>query len=109
MICVTAGSPVPNPAELLESERFGQMLEKVRKAYDFVILDSGPALAVVDPLQLVGRADAVLVCVRARRTTRDQARALRSALANMPHRPTGAVITGISRGDPDSYDYYYGD
>jgi tyrosine-protein kinase len=109
MICVTAGSPVGNPAELLQSERFGQVLDKVRKAYDLVILDSGPVLAVVDPLQLVSHVDAILVCVRARRTTRDQARALRAALANMPPRPAGAVITGISKGDPDSYDYYYGD
>jgi non-specific protein-tyrosine kinase len=109
LVCITAGAPVANPAELLVSPRFKQMLEKLRKAYDLVVIDSGPILAVVDPLELVPQVDGVLVCVRARSTTRDQARATRLALANLPARPTGAVITGISRGDPDSYDYYYGD
>jgi hypothetical protein len=65
-------------------------------------------LSIVDPLQLVPRVDGVLFCVRAQRTTRDQVRAARVALANLPRRPVGAVLTGLKRRGPDSYDYYYG-
>jgi hypothetical protein len=56
---------------------------------------------------LVADADAVLMCVRVQQTTRDQVRAARSALAHLPERPTGAVVTGLRRGD-ETYEYYYG-
>lgn len=108
LICIAAGSPAPNPAELLVSPRFGDFLAKVTATYDLVVLDGGPLLAIVDPLELVPQVDGVVLCVRAQRTTRDQARATRAALANLPERPVGAVLTGLRRGGPDSYDYYYG-
>lgn len=108
LICVAAGSQVPNPAELLVGTRFRDFLAKVTATYDLVVLDGGPLLAIVDPLELVPQVDGVVLCVRAQRTTRDQVRATRAALANLPDRPVGAVLTGLRRGGPDSYDYYYG-
>jgi receptor protein-tyrosine kinase len=108
LVCITAGSPVSNPAELLVSPRFHQFLDRVSEAYDLVVLDGGPLLSIVDPLQLVPRVEGVLFCVRAQRTTRDQVRAARVALANLPRRPVGAVLTGLKRRGPDAYDYHYG-
>jgi Mrp family chromosome partitioning ATPase len=108
LVCIAAGSPVPNPAELMLTPRFSGFLDKVTKAYDFVILDSSPLLSVVDALELVPMVDGLLVCVRAQQTTRDQARATRGALENIATPRSGAVITGVKRGDPEAYDYYYG-
>lgn len=108
IICITAGSALSNGAELLSSERFATFLEKVSKAYDLTIIDSSPLLAVVDALEITPHVDCVLVCARVQRTTRDEAAAARSALGNLPERPMGAVATGLRRGGPDSYDYYYG-
>ncbi len=108
LVCISAGSPVPNPAELLIGSRFKDFLAKVCATYDLVVLDGGPMLSIVDPLELVPQVDAVVFCVRAQKTTRDQVRASRTALANLPERPTGAVLTGLKRRGPDSYDYYYG-
>jgi capsular exopolysaccharide synthesis family protein len=106
LVCIAAGSLVSNPAELLISERFTDFLEKVSKAYDFVVLDASPLLAVVDPMEILPRVDAAIVCVRVQQTTREQARAARVALSTLPDRPMGAVLTGMRRGDPDAYDYY---
>ncbi|MGH2950933.1 MAG: Wzz/FepE/Etk N-terminal domain-containing protein [Solirubrobacterales bacterium] len=108
LTCVAAGRNVVNPAELLVSERFAEFVTKVEKAYDMVVFDTSPLLSVVDPLELLPHVDALIYCVRAQRTTRDQVRAARAALANLPELPTGAVLTGLRRGGPDSYDYYYG-
>lgn len=108
LVCITAGSQAANGAELLLTERFRSFLEQVTRAYDLVIIDSSPFLAVVDPLELVPVVDGVVVCVRAQQTTRDEAHASRAALAALPERPIGAVLTGVTRGGPDSYDYYYG-
>lgn len=107
VICVTAGGPVANAPELLQSQRFKDMLAKVSRAYDLVIMDGSPLLAVADPLELVPLVDCVLVCVRAQQTTREQVRAVRSALGHLPERPAGAVMTGLRPGD-ESYGYYYG-
>jgi capsular exopolysaccharide synthesis family protein len=106
LVVIAAGSAVANPAELLISERFKEFLAKVTKAYDMVILDSSPVLAVADPLELIGQVDAALVCVRAQHATREEARATRAALSHVPDRPMGVVVTGLRRGG-DSYEYYY--
>jgi non-specific protein-tyrosine kinase len=106
VVCIAAGSPVANPAELLIGERFKDFLAKVSALYDMVVLDGGPLLAIVDPLELVQQVDAVVLCVRAAQTTRDHARASRAALANLPPRPVGAVLTGLKKRGPDSYEYY---
>jgi polysaccharide biosynthesis transport protein len=108
LVCIAAGSQISNPAELLIGDRFKDFIRRVTKAYDLVVLDASPFLAVVDPLEIIPEVDGVLVCVRARRATRDQARAMRGALSNVADRPIGAVVTGIKRGDAESYDYYYG-
>jgi len=107
LVAIAAGTSVPNPAELLVGARFRSFLEKVSRAYDLVVLDSPPALAVVDPVELASVVDGIIVCVRLRRTTTDQLQAVRSAVGQFD-RPMGAVVTGIKRSDPDSYDYYYG-
>jgi capsular exopolysaccharide synthesis family protein len=106
LVCIAGGSRVSNPAELLVSERFTDFLDKVGKAYDLVVLDGSPLLAVVDPMEILPHVDAAIVCVRVQQTTREQVRAARAALSTLPERPMGAVLTGMRRGDPDAYDYY---
>ena len=108
LACIAAGSHGGDAAELLASARFSHFISEVRGAYDLVVVDSSPLLAVVDPLEIVEQSDAVLLCARVHKTTRDELRAARSALGNLPERPYGAVITGLRRDGPDAYPYYYG-
>jgi capsular exopolysaccharide synthesis family protein len=106
LVCVTAGSPSPWPAETLGSDRFKSFLAAMTEQYDFVIVDTSPLLSVVDTRELVPLVDGVLLCVRASRTTADQMTAAKEALELFPPRPTGVVITGVRERDEPDYGYY---
>lgn len=51
---IANGTTPPNPAELLMHERFAQLLERLSKEHDFVVIDTPPILPVTDA-GIVGR------------------------------------------------------
>lgn len=104
---IPAGKSVPRPAELLGSQRFAGFAEEIGKAYDYVVFDSPPLLSTADTLELVNHVDAIVLCVRSDQTTRDQLRAALDALARLPGRPIGLVVTGVSKGAEGDYGYYH--
>lgn len=108
LVCITSGTTVPRPAELLASERFQTFLSGVSEVYDSIILDSAPLLPVADTLAIVPGASTVLVCVRLDRTTRDQARAAQTALDRLPERPVALVLTDVNQREDGYYYGYYG-
>jgi protein-tyrosine kinase len=65
---VPAGKHVTHPSELISSERMKQFLERVKPAFDWVIIDSPPALPVADASVLGGLCDGALLVVRANST-----------------------------------------
>ncbi len=103
---IAAGSQSVRPAELLGSQRFRIFLEEITAAYDTVVIDTPPLLSVSDTLEIVPLADSVLLCIRADQTTRDQARAVKDALAHLPERTTAIVVTGLKPGREQDYGYY---
>jgi polysaccharide biosynthesis transport protein len=106
LVCISAGRPVPESAELLNSKRFKQFLREVESAYDQVILDASPLLSVADTAVLLPEAQATLICVRAGRTTHDEASALKLAVDRLPHRLIGVVVTGVRPGAEHDLGYY---
>ena len=51
---IMSGPLPPNPAELLESDRFQHLLEECKKYYDHIIIDNAPVPVVTDGI-IVGR------------------------------------------------------
>ncbi len=67
-VLLNGGDVPPNPAELLMSNRFQELVETLSARYDIVIIDTPPVLAVTDAT-LIGRcAGTVLLAVRYGRT-----------------------------------------
>lgn len=65
---IPGGSPVSNPSELLLGTHMKHLLELVAPIFDWVILDSPPALPVHDASLLADLCDGVLFVVRAGET-----------------------------------------
>ncbi len=62
---IPSGKLPPNPAELLLNETFSKQLKRLSSAYDYVILDAPPVLAVTDAAILGRQAGTTLVLARA--------------------------------------------
>ena len=61
---IYAGLQPPNPAELLMSNRLDQLIEECRKMYDYIIIDSVPALIIADAMIASRVADLSVYVVR---------------------------------------------
>jgi capsular exopolysaccharide synthesis family protein len=89
---IPSGPKTPNPAELLASDRMRDLVRHLRSHFDFVVLDSPPALAVTDATLLGSLADGVLLCFAAGRILREEARACRERLLRAEVRVLGTVL-----------------
>ena len=102
---VPAGNQVSNPSESLHSERMRQFLDNMSQVFDWVILDSPPALAVHDASILADMCDGVLFVVRAGAT--DSAIAERAAAEFREKNLLGVVLNRVEKSDTYG-EYYYG-
>jgi polysaccharide biosynthesis transport protein len=92
LFLVASGPIPPNPSELLASERMHNFLAMARERFDFIILDTPPALAVTDATLIGSAADGVVLCFRAGKVQRDDTRACRDRLLRADVRILGAVL-----------------
>jgi tyrosine-protein kinase Etk/Wzc len=67
---IVSGAIPPNPAELLMQKRTSTLVEELRKQYDYIILDTAPAMLVTDTILINKLADITLYVVRAGYTDR---------------------------------------
>jgi Mrp family chromosome partitioning ATPase len=113
---LTAGQHVSNPAELLASERLGQLIEEVRSRYDIVIFDTSPLLAVTDPWIISAVVDGILLVVQLGSTRRQDLERTMEVLRTLGAPVLGVVANGVTReqvgygltGYPYGYGYGYG-
>ena len=68
---IPSGPIPPNPSELLNSKKMKTMIEELKKKNDFVLIDSPPVLAVVDPLIISLLADGVVLVIQPEKTERE--------------------------------------
>lgn len=105
---LTTGHLVPNPAEVLGSQRMRTIIDRLRKEYDLLIVDSPPVQLVADPIILSSYLDGTLLVIDAARTRRAAVRHAMEALAKADAKMLGAVLNRL----PESISYenlYYGE
>jgi len=102
---VTGGQIPPNPAELINSRRLGELLAEAAGRWDRVIIDSPPLLSVTDAVIMGRLVDGVIIVLKAGATRGKIAVFCREKLEHVNARFIGAILNGadIHRGE----NYYY--
>ena len=101
-----------NPAELLTTPKFQEMLDDLRANFDYVILDTPPVLAVSDPAAVAPRADGVILVFRMTKDARPAAERAMDDLTAVGGKILGVVVNGSTEremgyGYGHSYKYNY--
>jgi capsular exopolysaccharide synthesis family protein len=107
LFVLAAGLRPPIPAELLGSARFSELLRQASAEYDFVIVDTPPAILVTDAVIILPKVDCVLCVVRSGVTTRPLLSRVSKLLRRRNGPVVGFVLNRIQTASAD-YSYYYG-
>jgi succinoglycan biosynthesis transport protein ExoP len=109
LMVISAGKIPQNPAELLSSKKFDEIIEILRKQFEYVIIDCPPLLPVTDAAIISTRADGCILVVHAGVTKRPHFYGARDALLAVGSKVLGVVINKIPQNAVDyEYGYRYG-
>jgi polysaccharide biosynthesis transport protein len=102
-----------NPTDLLGSQKMKQLVQQLRAAYDFVVIDSAPLLGVTDTKIAALLADKVLFVTQWEKTNKDTAVNGLQALRDIRASVAGSVLTQVDVTKHAQYGYgdvgqYYG-
>lgn len=102
---IPAGRSTSNPAELVANGRLEILLSRAESLFDWIIVDSPPAVPVSDAGLMANHCDGVLMVVRSNATPSDLARKARSEFDDKLL--LGVVLNGV-KGSSTAYSRYYG-
>ncbi|HBX22957.1 MAG TPA: hypothetical protein DEF34_04905 [Desulfotomaculum sp.] len=89
------GYIVPNPSELLGSEKMAALLAALEKQYDYIILDTPPAYLLTDAVALSVYANGVILVVKQGCAKVDVINSAQAAFENAGVRIIGCILNGI--------------
>ncbi len=102
-----AGPIPPNPADLLMSQTFADLIDELEKEFDLILIDCPPVGAVTDAAIVSTKVDATIFVVRAGQTNKNMLKRATALLEQVNARVLGFVMNGVSEESDDYYYYYY--
>jgi protein-tyrosine kinase len=105
LFLIPAGRISPDPAELLSNGRIKTLLHRLEPLFDWIIIDTPPAVPVSDAAMLANHCDGVLLVVRSNSTPIDAARRARAEFTG--RNVVGVVLNGITAEMSPYMQYYY--
>jgi capsular exopolysaccharide synthesis family protein len=117
LFVLPCGPVPPNPAELLHTAAFRNLLADLTSRFDRVIIDSPPVGVVADAVVASTQVDGCLIVLKAGQTSRDVARHAVKQLRDVNAPLFGAVLNDLNLENQKygqysyyyRYGYYYGD
>lgn len=104
---IFAGPVPPNPAELLGSNAFKIVIEKMKTVYDYIIIDTPPLGSVIDAAVIANECDGSILVVKSGEISRRFARKIVDQLRMADCPILGAILNSVDM-KKNSYGNYYG-
>ena len=109
---ILSGPIPPNPAEMIMSDGMREMIEELKKKYDYIILDTPPVGLVSDALELAQYSDVILYIVRQNFTKKEMITLLNNRVKRGELHNTSIILNGFQNkakyGAGYGYGYGYG-
>lgn len=107
-----AGTPPPNPSEMLSQPQMKAMVETLRQEFDFVIMDAPPVSVVTDAAVIGRYVDGAIFAVRSDYAPTDAVRGAVKKLQDAGVKVLGSVLTRYDmkkalKGSSYAYSYAY--
>jgi len=102
-----AGPIPPNPAELLQSEKFAELLAAMRERFDNIVIDSPPVGPVTDAAVLTTQVDGTVLVVRSFKTPREVVADAKRTLQAVGGHVVGAVLNAVNLERSEYKGYYH--
>jgi succinoglycan biosynthesis transport protein ExoP len=106
LFALTAGPLPPNPPALLARRSLGDLLDSVRRDFDWVLVDSPPLASVTDALLLARQADHTVLVVQHNKVDKRLVKRSVAALHKATPHVLGVVLNVVDV-RARSYQYYY--
>jgi capsular exopolysaccharide synthesis family protein len=106
---LTMGAIPPNPTDLIGSVQMEELLKRLEKNYDYIIIDSPPVNVVSDALSLGKMVDGVMIVVREKVTSHPNIQSAIGKYKFADAKVLGFVINGVTlnQGKNSKSKYYY--
>lgn len=106
---ITSGRIPPNPAELLSSSRMSEVINELKKSYDYIILDTPPINYVADAVALFKYADANLFVVKSDFTEQKHINELNTLIEKFELENAGIILNSVKKkyNKLEQFDYKY--
>lgn len=112
---ILSGPVPPNPAELIMSDGMKELIEELKKKYDYIILDTPPVGLVSDALELAQYSDVILYIVRQNFSKKEMISQLNNRVKRGELNNVSIILNGFENkakygaGYGYGYGYGYGD
>ena len=103
---ITRGQIPPNPSELLMHSNFSKLVEEVSAAYDMIIIDTPPILAVTDPAIVSAHTGTTLLVTRFGQNHVREIELTRNRFEQNGIDVKGVVFNGVVKKASNAYGYY---
>lgn len=97
-----AGEEPRNPAELLGSERFANLLAELKRRYTWILVDTPPVHPFTDACVLAPRCNGVILVVRMEETARELVQRAMQSVQRAGGRILGSFLTGMATDREDA-------
>ena len=104
---IPAGIVPPNPSELLSGKKMDLLIQELTKRFDYILMDTPPAVTVTDACVLGRVVDAAVLVVRYDYTSKELIRSAVDTLQRMDIKIAGTVLNRYKETSSKSYKSYY--